>query len=219
MGLPSRSWARAKRAWRLATTSSTTALNSSSSRALPRWATRGKAGGTHFASSRPGASVPSRISCSPGDPDGFPNKEEVPAYLASYVETFGLPVEVGTRINSVSPQNGSYVLEAPGGRYEARQVVIATGGYHRPFIPSHSTRLDDSVFQIHTAEYRNPAQIPPGDVLVVGAGNSGAQIAEELSATRRVYLSVGTWLASSPRRVLGRDLFWWVERLGIWAVS
>lgn len=155
----------------------------------------------------------------PGEPDGFPNKEEVADYLAHYATTLNLPVEVGNPVNSVGSHDGKFVLDATGGRYEARQVVIATGGYHRPFTPGHSARLDDSVFQIHTAEYRNPAQIPPGDVLVVGAGNSGLQIAEELSATRRVFLSVGTWLASSPRRVLGRDLFWWVERLGIWDVS
>jgi putative flavoprotein involved in K+ transport len=88
-------------------------------------------------------------------------------------------------------------------------VVIATGPFHRPVIPSVAGGFDPAVTQLHTAEYRNPAGLPPGPVLVVGAGNSGCQVARELSASRAVHLSTGDRNPVLPQRILGRDFFWW----------
>lgn len=93
-------------------------------------------------------------------------------------------------------------------------MVVATGPFHQPVIPRLSRDLPGSVVQLHSASYRNSAQLPAGDVLVVGAGNSGVQIAEALSRMHRVHLAVGERMPRLPQRVLGRSLFWWLERLG-----
>ena len=98
--------------------------------------------------------------------------------------------------------------------YRARQVVVATGPFQVPFVPPAAQRLDGSVTQLHSAGYRNPQALPPGPVLVVGGGNSGFQIAEELAAAgRQVDLSIGTKMPVLPQRLAGRDLFWWLTRL------
>lgn len=110
------------------------------------------------------------------------------------------------------------VLEAAGETYRARQVVVATGPFQVPFIPPAAGRLDASVAQLHSAGYRNPQALPDGPVLVVGGGNSGFQIAEELAAIRQVDLAVGTRNALLPQRLAGRDLFWWLTTLGLMRV-
>ena len=110
------------------------------------------------------------------------------------------------------------VLEAAGETYRARQVVVATGPFQVPFIPPAAGRLDASVTQLHSAGYRNPQALPDGPVLVVGGGNSGFQIAEELAAIRQVDLAVGTRNALLPQRLAGRDLFWWLTTLGLMRV-
>ena len=91
---------------------------------------------------------------------------------------------------------------------------MATGPFQVPFVPPAAQRLDGSVTQLHSAGYRNPQALPPGPVLVVGGGNSGFQIAEELAASRQVDLSIATKLAGLPQRLAGKDLFWWLTRLG-----
>src|SRR5205085_7600335 len=96
----------------------------------------------------------------------------------------------------------------------AQQVVVATGPFQVPFSPPARRGFDASVTQIHSADYRNPQALPPGSVLLVGAGNSGLQIAEELAATRQVDVSIGEKSPMLPQRLLGRDLFWWLTRLG-----
>jgi putative flavoprotein involved in K+ transport len=103
--------------------------------------------------------------------------------------------------------------------FRASQVVVATGPFQSPFVPPMAGDLDASVTQIHSAQYRRPAQFPEGPVLVVGGGNSGFQIAEELVETRQVDLAVGTRMPALPQRLLGRDLFWWLSRLGVMRVS
>ena len=101
-----------------------------------------------------------------------------------------------------------------------RQVVVATGPFQVPFVPPAAQRLDGSVIQLHSADYRNPQALPAGPVLVVGGGNSGFQIAEELAAAgRQVDLSIGTKMPVLPQRLAGRDLFWWLTRLGLLRVS
>jgi putative flavoprotein involved in K+ transport len=98
-------------------------------------------------------------------------------------------------------------------------VVVATGPFQVPFVPPPADKLDASVTQLHSARYRNPQALPEGPVLVVGGGNSGFQIAEELAATRQVDLSIATKDPMLPQRIAGRDLFWWLTRMGVMRVS
>lgn len=163
--------------------------------------------------------TPSQYNDLPGMPfpkarDLYPTKDEVADYLAAYAERFELPVRCNARVSRLVRTPEGYRIEAGGETWEARQVVVATGAFQRPFVPALGAALSPEVFQLHSSKYRNPAQIPPGDVLVVGAGNSGAQIAEELSRSRKVYLAVGRRDRYLPQRFLGRPIFWWLERLG-----
>jgi putative flavoprotein involved in K+ transport len=152
----------------------------------------------------------------PGDSAGYPGKDEVADYLESYVHRFDLPVLLGNRVTSVrrEPDDG-FVVETSGTTLVARQVVVATGGFTGPMMPSFASRLDPDVAQLHSSAYRNPGSLPEGHVVVVGAGNTGVQIAHELAASgRRVTLAVSSLGKALPHRWLGRDLFWWFSRLG-----
>ena len=151
----------------------------------------------------------------PGDPNGYPSRDEVIDYLERYAETFALPVELGSPVRRVTSENGVFVVDVNGERIEADQVVVATGPFQLPRIPSFSADLDPKVVQTHSVGYRNPGQLPEGPVLVVGGGNTGFQIAEELAATRETHLSVGSRQTPLPQRIAGRDLFWWLGKLGI----
>lgn len=155
----------------------------------------------------------------PGDPDHYPGKDEVADYLEAYAARFRLPVRVAERVHALRPGPEGWTAETATGRYEAAQVVVATGPFQQPAVPVLARELPPEVVQIHSASYRNPAQLPSGEVLVVGAGNSGVQIAEELSRTHRVHLAVGERMPRLPQRVLGRSLFWWLEKAGLMNVS
>jgi putative flavoprotein involved in K+ transport len=150
----------------------------------------------------------------PADADTYPGKDEVADYLQAYVDEFELPVRQQTTVTSLTRAgDGTYLVKAGADAIEADQVVVATGPFQVPFIPPVSPQLPPEVHQLHSADYRRPVQLPPGRVLVVGAANSGCQIAEELSATHRVDLSVGQRLPTVPQRPLGRDIWWWATRL------
>lgn len=150
----------------------------------------------------------------PADADTYPGKDEVADYLQAYVDEFELPLRRQTTATSLTrTDDGSYLVKAGTDAIETGQVVIATGPFQVPFVPPVSAQLPPEVHQLHSADYRRPAQLPPGRVLVVGAANSGCQIAEELSATHRVDLSVGRRLPTVPQRPLGRDIWWWATRL------
>src|SRR4051794_26871023 len=151
----------------------------------------------------------------PGDPDGYPGRDEVIAYLERYAHTYALPVLFDSAVRSLRARDGSFVLELDDRRVEADQVVVATGPFHRPNMPALSGQLAPEVFQAHSAAYRRPSEVPAGNVLVVGGGNTGFQIANELAATRTVHLAVGSRQTPLPQRLLGRDLFWWLTRLGL----
>ena len=151
----------------------------------------------------------------PGDPDRYPTRDEVVEYLTGYAERFALPVELGTRVNRVAPSDGGWTVETAARQIEARNVVIATGPFQTPRIPvALAERLSLQVQQLHSSEYRSPSQIAGRRVLVVGGGNTGYQIAEELSATREVHLAIGTRQMPLPRRIVGRDLFTIFDRVG-----
>jgi putative flavoprotein involved in K+ transport len=151
----------------------------------------------------------------PGDPDHYPSRDDVVAYLSDYIDRFDLPVEYYRRVSTIRRAGPGYLIEADGATYEADQVVIATGPFQVPFVPAIAERLDPEVVQIHTSAYRNPADLPAGRVLVVGGGNSGFQVAEELSASCEVHLSIGSRQTPLPQRILGRDLFWYLEGTGL----
>jgi putative flavoprotein involved in K+ transport len=148
----------------------------------------------------------------PGDPDGYPGREEVIAYLEQYAQTFALPIELDSGVRRLAADDGRFRLELDGRTITADHVVVATGPFQAPFVPKVASGLAADVWQSHSTGYRRPADVPDGTVLVVGGGNTGFQIAKELSATHEVHLSVGTRQKPLPQRLLGRDLFWWLTK-------
>ena len=152
----------------------------------------------------------------PGDPDGYPGRDEVLAYLGRYADTFGLPVQLGSMVVSVEAVGAAFrVVLRDGSIVTADQVVVTTGPYQVPYVPELAARLAPDVVQLHSTGYRAPGGLPAGAVLVVGGGNTGFQIAEELAASRDVHLSIGSRQLALPQRLLGRDLFWWLTKLGL----
>jgi putative flavoprotein involved in K+ transport len=149
----------------------------------------------------------------PAAPDTYPGKDDVANYLQAYAAKFELPVRLNTHVTTLSKSADGYVARAGDVVLEARQVVVATGPFHVPFTPPLANQLDPDVHQVHSARYRNPHDIPPGRVLVVGAANSGCQIAQELAATHDVTLSTGARIPTLPQRPLGRDIWWWASGL------
>jgi putative flavoprotein involved in K+ transport len=151
----------------------------------------------------------------PGDPDGYPTRDEVVAYLEQYAAHFDLPVESSSRVRSLTSRGGRFVLDLGDRDIEAEQVVVATGPFQTPRVPAFADDLAPEVFQTHSTGYRKPADVPAGTALVVGGGNTGYQIAKELAATHDVKLTVGGRQTPLPQRILGRDLFWWLTKLGL----
>jgi len=155
----------------------------------------------------------------PSPKDTYPSKDDVARYLQSYVSAFDLLVRLNAKVTSLTQRDGSYVVATADEEFTASQVVVATGPFQVPFVPPIAGDLDEAVFQTHSGDYRNPAQLPEGRVLVVGGGNSGFQIAEELAASRKVDLAVGQRVPALPQRLLGKDLFWWLSGIGFLRVS
>ena len=153
-------------------------------------------------------------------PDGFPGKEAVADYFVAYAKRFDAPIRTGVAVTALRRNEGrpGFHAETTEGPIEARFVVAATGPFQRPLIPP-LVPEDAGIQQIHSHAYHNPAQMPDGAVLVVGAGSSGVQIADDLlRAGRRVVLSVGPH-ERPPRRYRGRDFVWWLGVLGKWDLA
>jgi putative flavoprotein involved in K+ transport len=149
------------------------------------------------------------------DPWGFMSLAEVVKYFDDYVDSFGLPVHCGVEVFSVEKLGTRYMLCTSAGDYEADNVVIATGLYQSPRTPHFSADISPNILQIHSSRYRNAGSLPAGSVLVVGTGQSGAQIAQELyQSGRKVYLSIGS-TGRVPRRYRGRDIHDWFTRMGM----
>jgi putative flavoprotein involved in K+ transport len=149
-------------------------------------------------------------------PEGFLSREEIIAYLEEYVSRFHLPVRYGVRAESIDQNEtgGGYVVQTNAGRFEAENVVVATGLYQTPWIPAASAEFPRSIKQLHSDHYRNSQSLPAGSVLVVGSAQSGAQIAEDLTqAGRRIYLSVSR-AGRVPRRYRGKDANDWHQLMG-----
>lgn len=151
------------------------------------------------------------------DPDAFASKDRIAEYFETYARKIEAPVRTGVEVKKVERCVGrpGFMAETSEGVIHASRVVVATGPFQRPVIPPIAPK-DGSVVQIHSADYRNPGQLPPGAVLVVGAGSSGVQIADELQRSgRQVYLSVGPH-DRPPRSYRNRDFCWWLGVLGEW---
>jgi putative flavoprotein involved in K+ transport len=149
-----------------------------------------------------------------GEPDAFAPLAEVIAYLEGYARSFAAPVRVQTKVSRVRRGERGLVVETSAGAFEVRNVVVAAGAYQQPTANPLSTAFPADVFQLHTSSYKQPEQLPDGGVLVVGSGQSGCQIADELrGAGRNVFLSVGRcpWF---PRRDRGRELMHWLLETG-----
>jgi len=153
-------------------------------------------------------------------PDSFPGKEDVAEYFERYAQQINAPLHTGVEVKQVTrnPDGGGFIVQTTHGTIKAQRVVAATGPFQTPVIPAIAPK-DDTLTQIHSAHYKNPQQLPEGAVLVIGAGSSGVQIADELQrAGRTVYLSVGPH-DRPPRRYRGRDFCWWLGVLGLWDMA
>jgi putative flavoprotein involved in K+ transport len=152
----------------------------------------------------------------PGEPDRYPSRDEVVDYLTGYARDFELPVELDSCVHRIAPhEDGGYLVELDDRRYTADCVVVATGPFQVPRVPPLAEQLDADVVQLHSSAYKAPGDLPSGTVLVVGGGNTGFQIAEELAGERDVHLSIGTRQTPLPQRILGRDLFRVLEATGL----
>ncbi len=164
--------------------------------------------------------TPARYSGLPGFPFpgadfSFPSREEAAGYLQRYARQFDLPLQFDTRADRLEREEGGrYLISAGEERFSADRVVVATGAFRHPAIPDFAAELDPSIVQIHSSAYRNPASLPDGNVLVVGAGNSGAEIALEIRASgRHVRLSgrgPGVIPADRLGRLFGGRPYWWM---------
>lgn len=148
------------------------------------------------------------------DPDEFPTKERIADYFVDFAKAEDLPIRTGVEVTKLERDGAGFRATTSQGVIEAENVVVATGPFQKPLIPTVVT--DPGITQMHSNAYRNPEALPEGAVLVVGAGSSGAQIADELArAGRRVYISLGPH-DRPPRRYRGQDFVWWLGRLGKW---
>ena len=150
------------------------------------------------------------------DLDGFLPRDDVVTLLECYAQSFQAPLRSGVQATAVRLQTGGngYLVETSDGPLEAKNVVLATGGFPRPKLPRASASVPVNICQLHSSQYRRPKLLPSGAVLVVGSGQSGSQIAEELHQSgRRVYLCVSR-CGRSPRRYRGKDVMWWVNQMG-----
>jgi len=150
------------------------------------------------------------------DPDGYMNLTELVDHFQLWADSFHAPVQESCSVAALDADSNNFVLTTSSGKIRARTVVVASGGYQRAHLPPNANQIPDSVIQILAEDYTNPDAIPPGAVLIVGSGQTGCQLAEELhQAGRKVILSCGRcpW---APRRMGGQDLVWWLVESGWW---
>lgn len=154
------------------------------------------------------------------EPHGFMKKEQIIAYLDGFIASVNAPVREGCAVQRMAARpEGGYLLDTSLGAFSADQVIIASGGYHTPIIPRLAERLPADIVQLHSEQYRNPQSLPDGAVLVVGSGQSGAQIAEDLHlAGRKVYLAVGD-APRCARLYRGRDVVDWLADMGYYDIG
>ncbi|UKA59815.1 flavin-containing monooxygenase [Arthrobacter sp. FW306-2-2C-D06B] len=150
------------------------------------------------------------------EPEAFMARDDAVNYFRDYARRIDAPVRTGTDVTRISTSDGGFSVETSDGGWRARNVVLATGAYQIPKIPALAAGLPGSVLQLHTHDYRNPEQLPDGAVLIVGTGQSGGQIAEDLlAAGREVHLAV-SMCPEAPRRYRGHDTIYWILQAGIY---
>ncbi|TMF12205.1 MAG: FAD-dependent oxidoreductase [Chloroflexi bacterium] len=150
------------------------------------------------------------------EPDGFMARAELVAHIQGWADEFHAPVQENCAVAALDADSKNFVLTTSSGKIRARKVVVASGGYQRAHLPANANQIPDPVIQILAEDYTNPGGIPPGAVIIVGSGQTGCQLAEELHESgRKVFLSCGKcpW---APRRLGGNDLVWWVVESGFW---
>lgn len=153
------------------------------------------------------------------DPHGFMLRDEIVEYLDAFAQSFDPPILEEAAVTRIAPHEGGYRVETSKGTWLADQVVIATGGYDAPIVPPYAQRLNPEIEQLHSRDYRRPSQLPEGATLVVGTGQSGVQIMEDLvRAGRKVHLAVGP-APRSPRLYRGRDATDWLHDMGHYAIT
>lgn len=148
-------------------------------------------------------------------PDALPTKDQIADYLEGYAAHFRFPLRLGEGVRSLRRTGEHFAVESTRGRYLSHNVIVASGPFHKPVVPSYPGRESASIVQLHSSTYKNPAQLPVGPVLVVGAGNSAAQIADELSQDRPVVMSVREPMQFRALKKLGKSVFFWANLLGL----
>lgn len=151
-----------------------------------------------------------------GDPHGFPIKDEVALYLKRYAEFFKLPIKLQTEVTRVWKEDSRFHVQTNDQVFEARNVIVASGPFQKPRIPTFAKDLSPDLRQLHSSQYKNPDDLIEGNVLVVGGGNSGAQIAVELSNQREIHLSISQKMKFVPMKVGKKSVFWWFNKIGIY---
>ena len=152
----------------------------------------------------------------------YPNKYEVAAYFKKYVEKYKIPVQLDTLVTKIVKDDHHFFVTTEDGKIlESKQVVIATGPFHIPYTPPCSKLIAEDIFQIHSNYYKNPSQLQEGPVMVVGAGDSGFQILDEISSNkdRKTYYSGDTDIKTLPQEILGKTLWWWFTKTGFLSFS
>ncbi|MGY0692350.1 flavin-containing monooxygenase [Virgibacillus sp. FSP13] len=147
-----------------------------------------------------------------GVPDSYPTKDEIADYLEDYVAYFNLPHKMNTVVTSIEKKNNYFNVITTGENFLSRKVIVASGAFQKSYIPS-VIHNNDSVLHIHSSSYIEPENLNDGTVLIVGGGNSGAQIAVELSKDREVILAISHRLKFLPLRVFGKSIFYWLQKL------
>lgn len=150
------------------------------------------------------------------NPDGFMNRDQVVGFFDAYAASFDPPVHTAVTVSRVTRAgDGDWLVVTDRGTWTAATVVVATGHMDRPAVPFLAGDLPGHVVQVHSSRYRRPTQLPAGRVLVVGAGPSGQQIGDELARSGREVVLAAGGHRSLPRRYRGRDVYWWMDRLGL----
>ncbi|MDM5188080.1 NAD(P)/FAD-dependent oxidoreductase [Bacillus sp. DX4.1] len=150
-----------------------------------------------------------------GEGNEFPTKDEIADYLETYANHLSLPVQVETTVHKVQKIGNTFEVSTNKGVFLSKHVIIASGAFQKPFIPSISQGLSQEVFQIHSSQYQSPKKIPDGPVLVVGGGNSGTQIATELAESRDVTIAISHPFKFLPLKIIDKSIFHWLEKVGL----
>jgi putative flavoprotein involved in K+ transport len=150
-----------------------------------------------------------------GGKHDFPSKDEIETYLNHYAMKFNLPIQFETEVIHVTKESDLFIIVTNKGIITSQNLVVATGAFQNKYIPAFADKISKKIFRIHSSEYKNPSQLQEGSVLVVGGGNSGAQIAVELSSLKNTYISVSNKPRFLPLVVARKSIFWWFDKLGL----